>query len=74
MPQKCTSMHETEVTTTYWNKLVTHNPNPLRTPNLSGVTELLMNSAWHTKQLEMATLTMSKMVNKEMHNIAGLEE
>ena len=67
-------MHETEVTITYRNKLVTDNPNPLTAPNLSGVTELLMNSAWHIKQLAMATLTMSKMVNKKIHNIAGLEE
>ena len=61
-------------TTTYWNKLVTDNPNPLTAPNLSGVTELLMNNACHTKQLAMATLTMSKMVNKEIHNMAGLQE
>ena len=64
-------MHET---TTYRNKLVTDNPNPLTAPNLSGVTELLMNIAWHTKQLAMATFTMSKMVNKEIHTIAGLQE
>ena len=30
---------------TYRNKLVTDNPRPLTAPNLSGVTELLMNSA-----------------------------
>ena len=67
-------MYETKVTTTDRNKLVTDNPNPLTAPNLSGVTELLMNSAWHTKQLAMATLTMSKMVNKKIHNMTGLEE
>ena len=41
------------VTTTYWNKLVTDNPNPVTAPNLSGVTGWLMKSDRHTKQLEI---------------------
>ena len=61
-------------TTTYRNKLVTDIPNPLTAPNLSGVTELLMNSAWHTKQLLIAALMMSNIINRELHNTAGLEE
>lgn len=32
---------------THRDKLVTDIVNPLTTPNLSGVTELLVKSAWH---------------------------
>ena len=64
----------TLTTTTYRNKLVTDIPNPLTAPNLSGVTELFMNSAWHTKQLAIATLMMTNIINRKVHKTAGLEE
>jgi len=69
-----THMHIHNYAQLYRNKLVTDNPKPLTAPNLSGVTELLMKSAWHTKQLAIATLMMSNSIIKKVHKTAGLEE